>query len=63
VQNVKMSSGKKNEPEPAQKRPRPVGPFRPTESIFVSVHAALFSVLSSWNPKHRGKLPLAKNAV
>jgi hypothetical protein len=60
VQNVKMSRGEKNGPEPNQKRHRPVGPFGPAQPTFVSVRAALSSVLSSWNPNRRGMPPLAR---
>jgi hypothetical protein len=49
VQNVKMSSGEKNGPEPAQKRPRPVGPFGPAQPTFVAVRVPLSSVLSICN--------------
>jgi hypothetical protein len=63
VQNVKMSHGEKNGPKSAQKRPRPVGPFGPAQPSFASVRAALSSVLSSWNPNRRGKLPFARDVV
>jgi hypothetical protein len=39
-------TGEKNEPEPTQKRIRPVGPFGPAQPIFVAVWDPLCSVLS-----------------
>jgi hypothetical protein len=58
-----MSCGKKSGPELAQKRPRTVIPFGRAQPTFVLVRAALSSVLSLWNPKRRGKPPLARNVV
>jgi hypothetical protein len=58
-----MSRGEKNGPEPSQKGPRSVGPFELAQPTFVSVRAALSSVLSSWNPNHVGKLPFARDAI
>jgi hypothetical protein len=42
VQNVKMSRREKNGPEPAQKGPRPVGPFGSAQAVFVPVRAPFF---------------------
>jgi hypothetical protein len=61
VQNVKMSHGEKNRPEPAQKRPRSVGPFGPAQPTFVAVRVPLSSVLSICNPNRRGKPPFARD--
>jgi hypothetical protein len=63
VQNVKMSRGEKNGPESAQKRPRPVGAFGPTQPIFVAVRVPLCSMLSRCNPNRVCKPPFARNAV
>jgi hypothetical protein len=63
VQNVKMIRGEKNGPEPAQKRPRPVGLFGPAQPGFASVRAALSLVLSAWNPNRRGMMSFTRNAV
>jgi hypothetical protein len=63
VQNVKMSHGEKNGPEPANKRPRLVGPFGPAQPIFVAVRVPLSSVLSKPNPNRVCKPPFARNVV
>jgi hypothetical protein len=63
VQKVKMIRGEKNRPEPAEKRPRPVGPFSPAQPTFVAVRVPLFSVLSRCNPNRVGKPPFARDGV
>jgi hypothetical protein len=63
VPNVKLSRGEKNSPEPAQKKPRPVGSFGPAQPSFASVRAALSSMLSSWNPNRMGKSTFTRDAI
>jgi hypothetical protein len=63
VQNVKMSHREKNGTEPAQKRPRTIGLFRPAQPNFLAVRVPLSSVLSICNPNHVCKPPFTRDAV